>query len=140
MDQGILFFCFILLLIQITFLILQIQLQNGEPSLPIVGHTPYETMHEWVDVWLNKMAEDPTFSFNGAKMDGKHRFSSCYTDDIRNEDLKSMDETRKQMLSQIMTSVSREEELPFIEGKAKKIQKGFQVYFFMVYIIIIRLF
>jgi len=87
-------------------------------------------MHEWVNVWLNKMAEDPTFNFNGARMDGKQIFPSWYTDDLRNEDLQSMDDTRKQMLSQIMTSVSKEEELPFIESKAKKIQKGFQVNFF----------
>jgi hypothetical protein len=107
--------------------------QEGEPSLPIVGPTPYVTMREWVDASLNKLIEEssamesprtPT-SLATSELQQQHpQLEAFYTEAMRNEDLLFLDEARKQLLSQFLSTASTED-----EGRAKKLQKGFQVFY-----------
>jgi hypothetical protein len=106
--------------------------QEGEPSLPIVGPTPYVTMREWVDASLNKLVEEssamesprtPTSLATSEQQHHHPQLEAFYTEVMRNEDLLFLDEARKQLLSQFLSTASTED-----EGRAKKLQKGFQVH------------
>jgi hypothetical protein len=112
--------------------------QDGEPSHPIVGPSPYGTMREWVDAVLNTVmmvndthhhgqatSSKPLLWGSGSNSSDGRR-PAWYTDMMRSEDMRFLDDARRHVLSRVMRTLSTDAALPHVESKAKKLQKCFQ--------------